>query len=264
MKFDIKPAPPPKKRPQYILPLHSLLNLDEVNLRTQNASSLTERFLIKPWLQSRLAPLGILLAIERSDAKKIVFRCRHREQSESDPSKETSTCMFKLRANYSKKAGKWNISIVNDKHSHPLVPNDAFLENDAPIDILHVKPEAVSPPPPRTEGHTELFLLPNYALIAAQLYEPQRQAEADTDNTESLEKLVQSAVGQATHQKQVNERAGEFFRMINEDVLDRVVKKGILMDNRLITEQEKIRIMDMVNRTILRVLDRENVKYWSQ
>ncbi|GMM34643.1 hypothetical protein DASC09_019680 [Saccharomycopsis crataegensis] len=124
--------------------LYHILNLDEINSKDRRDTSLTFRYAIKPWLQGKLAPLGIFLTIERSDTKKIVFRCRNKIpiddiDAANDPhladdrdivtntaGRKFRGCPFKIRANYSKKSDKWNISVVCDRHNHELVPHKSF------------------------------------------------------------------------------------------------------------------------------------------
>ncbi len=100
---------------------------------------------IKPWLQAQLAPKGISIVIARSDDSKIVFKCkseprfhghthkglrlgtrkgkRHCSGSEYAVHPE---CPFRIRANYSVRAGTWSLVIVNDRHNHPLGKSGAM------------------------------------------------------------------------------------------------------------------------------------------
>lgn len=66
---------------------------------------------IKPWLVDQLAPWLIVVAIERSDNIKIVFRCK------SGP----VLCPFRVRANYSIRSKLWTLLVVSDLHNHKIL-----------------------------------------------------------------------------------------------------------------------------------------------
>lgn len=65
---------------------------------------------IKPWLQQQYAPFQLLVAIERSDNVKIVFRCRAGR----------SLCPFRVRANYSVRSARWTLLVMCDLHNHKV------------------------------------------------------------------------------------------------------------------------------------------------
>ncbi|KAL6929608.1 hypothetical protein ACO0SA_001011 [Hanseniaspora valbyensis] len=100
---------------------------------------------VKLWLQKIFYPLGIEIAIERSDKFKITFKCKalkrgdedlhvehHRENKsvtedlKGEDSKKRrvkspfNTCPFRIRASYKSKSEKWQIVIINNSHSHQL------------------------------------------------------------------------------------------------------------------------------------------------
>ncbi|XBW34799.1 hypothetical protein QEN19_000365 [Hanseniaspora menglaensis] len=100
---------------------------------------------VKLWLQKIFYPLGIEIAIERSDKAKISFKCKALKRSDeefhhdhhhgskelSDDSKNDeikskrvkspfNTCPFRIRASYRTKSEKWQIVILNNSHSHQL------------------------------------------------------------------------------------------------------------------------------------------------
>lgn len=99
---------------------HSLSDLGLDSQRFTNKDD------IKPWLQNYLLhKKGIHVVIARSDANKIVFRCK------SDKSKETAeklslgsrrqiSCPFKIRANYSIRNHVWTLVVMNENHDHEL------------------------------------------------------------------------------------------------------------------------------------------------
>lgn len=99
---------------------HSLSDLGLDSQRFTNKDD------IKPWLQNYLLQKkGIHVVIARSDANKIVFRCK------SDKSKETPeklsigsrrqiSCPFKVRANYSIRNHVWTLVVMNENHDHEL------------------------------------------------------------------------------------------------------------------------------------------------
>lgn len=98
---------------------------------------------IKPWLQAQLAPKGISIVIARSDDSKIVFKCKSGSKfhghllNNKGPRSNTKNskkhragrahalqpdCPFRIRANFSVRAGTWSLVIVDDRHNHPLAP----------------------------------------------------------------------------------------------------------------------------------------------
>lgn len=70
---------------------------------------------IKPWLTRQLAPWHILVAIERSDNIKIVFRCKS----------GSLLCPFRIRANYLIRSKLWTLLVVLDLHNHKVHNGDA-------------------------------------------------------------------------------------------------------------------------------------------
>lgn len=101
---------------------------------------------VKLWLQKIFYPLGIEIAIERSDKSKISFKCKALKKADeelhldhdhthgntnsddllNDEAKKRrikspfNTCPFRIRASYKSKSEKWQIVIVNNSHSHQL------------------------------------------------------------------------------------------------------------------------------------------------
>ncbi|KAG7806342.1 hypothetical protein KL921_005070 [Ogataea angusta] len=95
---------------------------------------------IKPWLHSQLVSKGINIVIERSDDTKIVFKCKNshsfapsahcakmtklsKSLTKDAGKRQKGNCPFRIRANYSLRAKKWSIVVVNDQHNHALYPS---------------------------------------------------------------------------------------------------------------------------------------------
>lgn len=99
---------------------HSLSDLDLDSQRFTNKDD------IKPWLQNYLLhKKGIHVVIARSDANKIVFRCKSGKNKESAKkvsigSRRQITCPFKIRANYSIRNHVWTLVVMNENHDHQL------------------------------------------------------------------------------------------------------------------------------------------------
>lgn len=99
---------------------HSLSDLDLDSQRFTNKDD------IKPWLQNYLLhKKGIHVVIARSDANKIVFRCKSGKNKESAEkvnigSRRQITCPFKIRANYSIRNHVWTLVVMNENHDHQL------------------------------------------------------------------------------------------------------------------------------------------------
>lgn len=99
---------------------------------------------VKIWLQKIFYPLGIEIAIERSDKCKITYKCKalkkkdeayqkghvHNSVDENVNNGEAgkkkrvksqyNTCPFRIRAAYKIKRKKWEVVILNNSHSHQL------------------------------------------------------------------------------------------------------------------------------------------------
>lgn len=103
-----------------INPQHSLSDLDLDSQRFTNKDD------IKPWLQNYLLhKKGIHVVIARSDANKIVFRCKSGKNKESAEkvsigSRRQISCPFKIRANYSIRNHVWTLVVMNENHDHEL------------------------------------------------------------------------------------------------------------------------------------------------
>ncbi|KAL6930534.1 uncharacterized protein HGUI_02859 [Hanseniaspora guilliermondii] len=106
---------------------------------------------VKIWLQKIFYPLGIEIAIERSDKSKITYKCKalkkkdevyqnnhvHTPVNEAKDSGEMgkkkrvksqyNTCPFRIRASYKIKRKKWEVVILNNFHSHQLKFNPDSL-----------------------------------------------------------------------------------------------------------------------------------------
>lgn len=83
-------------------------SLNELQLEFKTFS---ERNDIKPWLFDKLLQTrGIRIGIERSDQKKIVFKCKRKDKGKP--------CTFRIRANYSIKSKSWSLVIINSNHNH--------------------------------------------------------------------------------------------------------------------------------------------------
>ncbi|ODV62755.1 uncharacterized protein ASCRUDRAFT_68587 [Ascoidea rubescens DSM 1968] len=155
LRNNIIPSPPLFNANSTIISQNTnALNTSQNNDR--KSPIFKEKSSIKPWLQDRLLPLGIFIVIERSDDTKIVFKCKSHFKSTfknkklslmddnapisnnsstndsnsikiSKPkfkrSKNINSCPFRIRANYSIKAKRWSLVIVNEHHNHSLSPN---------------------------------------------------------------------------------------------------------------------------------------------
>lgn len=106
---------------------------------------------VKIWLQKIFYPLGIEIAIERSDKSKITYKCKalkkkdevhqnshaHIPLNDAQDSGENgkkkrvksqyNTCPFRIRASYKIKRRKWEVVILNNFHSHQLKFNPDSL-----------------------------------------------------------------------------------------------------------------------------------------
>jgi hypothetical protein len=94
---------------------------------------------IKPWLHEKLDPSGICLVIERSDASKVVFKCKniHRKSSTARVthvklangktkrvrSQPEECCPFRIRVSYSVKHKNWSINIIKPEHNLSICSN---------------------------------------------------------------------------------------------------------------------------------------------
>jgi hypothetical protein len=101
---------------------------------------------IKPWVMEKMEPRGINLVIERSDASKVVFKCKniHRKststprmmrnnsasstKSSGKPSKRIrnvpeDSCPFRLRVSYSVKHRVWAVNVIKFDHNPYLCYN---------------------------------------------------------------------------------------------------------------------------------------------
>lgn len=100
-------------------------SLADLNLEQARFSAKEE---IKPWLQDCLFKYkGIHVVIERSDANKIIFRCKNNSKKEIIESKSAksqirrqTTCPFKIRANNSFKNKIWSLVVMNSDHDHEI------------------------------------------------------------------------------------------------------------------------------------------------
>lgn len=222
--------------------LAKALNLAEINSKERTSSSLTYRYAVKPWLQAKLVPLGVHLAIERSDAKKIVFRCRHKTEVDASTHpggpKIYCSCPFKLRANHLKKYNKWNISIVNEKHNHELVPRAA---PSAPIST----PSQNSTPQTSAYGQDPFN----------QMYLSLMQAAAAAANLMDLNRLI---LFQEPHSlisdKELEFKTNELVRLSHSVVMDKVVA-----DRGGLSNEKKLRILNELVDELGSLLRAENV-----
>ncbi|KAG7797410.1 hypothetical protein KL944_004895 [Ogataea haglerorum] len=147
---------------------------------------------IKPWLHSQLVSKGINIVIERSDDTKIVFKCKNSHSFASNAHspktakvskpatkdvgkrQKSNCCPFRIRANYSLRAKKWSIVVVNDQHNHALYPSGSSqADSDSRPDLGSTiqKPALTAPliDKRRTFGPT------NTLLMAAQTANTQLQ-----------------------------------------------------------------------------------------
>lgn len=83
-----------------------------------------QRTEIKPWLQKRLAPLGIAAVIERSDESKIVFKCKHRHPTHGGHllgQGKLRHTRIRIRSNYSIRLRLWTLVLVSEKTDDTVV-----------------------------------------------------------------------------------------------------------------------------------------------
>ncbi|CCH44427.1 Iron-regulated transcriptional activator AFT1 [Wickerhamomyces ciferrii] len=97
---------------------------------------------IKPWIHENLDSRGINLVIERSDASKVVFKCKNLYRKSSTPRSTTTkiingkqvvkrvrrsipedSCPFRLRVSYSVKYKNWSVNIIKHEHNLSLCSN---------------------------------------------------------------------------------------------------------------------------------------------
>ncbi|ODQ58280.1 hypothetical protein WICANDRAFT_64419 [Wickerhamomyces anomalus NRRL Y-366-8] len=110
----------------------------------------TSRDDIKPWIHENLDPRGISLVIERSDASKVVFKCKNLHRKSSAPRTTTTkivngkpvlkrvrrsipedSCPFRLRVSYSVKYKNWSVNIIKHEHNLSLCSNFGL---ESPLD----------------------------------------------------------------------------------------------------------------------------------
>lgn len=111
---------------------------------------------IKPWIHEKLDPRGINLVIERSDASKVVFKCKNLYRKSSTPRSTTTkiingkqvlkrvrrsipedSCPFRLRVSYSVKYKNWSVNIIKHEHNFSLCSNFG-VSQPSPIDHASV------------------------------------------------------------------------------------------------------------------------------
>lgn len=116
----------------------------------------TTRDDIKPWIHEILDGRGINLVIERSDASKVVFKCKNLHRKSSTPRSTTTkiingkqvlkrvrrsipedSCPFRLRVSYSVKYKNWSVNIIKHEHNFSLCSNFG-LSQSSPIDHASV------------------------------------------------------------------------------------------------------------------------------
>lgn len=95
---------------------------------------------IKPWVIEKMEPRGINLVIERSDASKVVFKCKniHRKSSSNarlnknikvNPKNKRlrsvpdDSCPFRLRVSYSVKHKVWAVNVIKFEHNSSICCN---------------------------------------------------------------------------------------------------------------------------------------------
>lgn len=103
--------------------------------------------------------MGIHIVIERSDDSKIVFKCKAPSSPTQigsgsigkKPVRKAANCPFRIRANYSIRAKRWTLVVVNSTHNHNhhgcninTTPNDKSI--DYPITPESPKNENTLPP----------------------------------------------------------------------------------------------------------------------
>jgi len=116
----------------------------------------TSRDDIRPWIHDKLSSRGINLVIERSDASKVVFKCKNLYRKSSTPRNTTTkiingkqitkrirrsipedSCPFRLRVSYSVKYKNWMVNIVKHEHNPALCSNHTLC-GSSPIDHAQV------------------------------------------------------------------------------------------------------------------------------
>lgn len=96
-------------------------SLNELGISSQRFTNKDD---IKPWLQNILLDKkGINVVIARSDANKIIFRCKSGKNKvtlDGKASRRQISCPFKIRANYSIRNNIWTLVVINEEHDHEL------------------------------------------------------------------------------------------------------------------------------------------------
>lgn len=102
---------------------------------------------IKPWLHGRLDARGICLVIERSDASKVVLKCKNIHRKSSAPktphtklangktkrvrSQPEECCPFRLRLSYSVKHKQWSVTVIKSEHNLAICSNFGSYKGSA-------------------------------------------------------------------------------------------------------------------------------------
>lgn len=131
---------------------------------------------IKPYLATTLAPSKIVVAIERSDNTKIVFRCRL----------GPGQCPFRIRANHLLKSGLWTLLVVCDLHNHK-VDNAQIV----PIDLVPLLGSGAAHPV--LKGNKQVPFLPHLGVFVGMIKPTQPAPEK---YVEQLMRKMSSEVAQ--------------------------------------------------------------------
>lgn len=145
-----------------------------------NGALFYDKAAIKPWLLGQLRPLGVHVVIERSDDSKIVFKCKAPAKATNSgvgagasgagansaattggvtkphtkKPRAASSCPFRIRANYSIRAKRWTVVVVNACHNHHGgIPHEGAPEYP------------ITPESPR--GESLPSLAPHYDMVGA-------------------------------------------------------------------------------------------------
>jgi hypothetical protein len=120
-------------------PVYYITNNDDLLKALHPVPQFETRDDIKPWLHEKLDPSGFCLVIERSDASKVVFKCKniHRKSSTARVthvklangktkrvrSQPEECCPFRIRVSYSVKHKSWSINIIKPEHNPSICSN---------------------------------------------------------------------------------------------------------------------------------------------
>lgn len=119
-------------------PIGLIQNNDDLLAALHPVPNFQNRDDIKPWLHEKLDSRGVCLVIERSDASKVVFKCKSIHRKSSVPRSAAKlvngrvkrvrthpeeSCPFRLRVSYSVKQKIWSVTIIKPEHNPDICSN---------------------------------------------------------------------------------------------------------------------------------------------